>query len=62
MYTRLNGISVQCKINNSTGFPKVSIVVVKELNKEYFTTIKSFVYISVIIILNIRNQNLVNFR
>ena len=31
------------------------IVIVKELNKEYFTTIKRFVYVSVIIKLNFEN-------
>ena len=34
------------------------IVVVKELNKEYFTTIKRVVYISVIIRLNFENPKL----
>ena len=39
----------------------MSFVVVKELNKEYFTDIKNFVYISVIFLLNIKNQNLIKF-
>ena len=30
----------------------MSIVVVKKINKDYITTMKSFVYISVIVILN----------
>ena len=46
---------------NSTGSPIMLIVVVKELHKEYFTTIKRFIYISVIIILNIENQKLIKF-
>ena len=37
------------------------IVIVKELNKEYFTTIKRFVYISVIIKLNFENPKLDKF-
>ena len=37
------------------------IVVVKKLNKEYFNNIKQFVYISVIIILIIKIQNLIKF-
>ena len=39
----------------------MSIVVVKELHKEYFTAIKIFVYISVRIISTIENQKLINF-
>ena len=34
------------------------IVIVKELNKEYFTSIKKFVYISLIIKLNFENPKL----
>ena len=37
------------------------IVIMKELNKEYFITIKRFVYISVIIKLNFENPNLDKF-
>ena len=37
----------------------MSIVVVKKLNKKYFTTIKENVYISVIIILSNKNPNLI---
>ena len=37
------------------------IVIVKELNKEYFTTIKRFVYMSVIIKLNFENPKLDEF-
>ena len=39
----------------------MSNVVVKELNKEYFTNKKGFVYISEIIILNIKNEKLIKF-
>ena len=42
----------------------MSIVIVNELNKKYVTTIKIFVYISVIITSNIKNKNktkLINF-
>ena len=37
------------------------IVIVKELNKEYFTSINKFVYISVIIKLNFENPKLDKF-
>ena len=37
----------------------MSIVAGKELNKEYFTSIKGCVYISAMIILNIKNKNLI---
>ena len=37
------------------------IVIVKELNKEFFTAIQRFVYISVIIKLNFENPKLDKF-
>ena len=37
------------------------IVVVQKLNNKYFTTVQSCLYISVIIILNIKKQNLIKF-
>ena len=63
MYTWLTGKPVQnlsYNINNSTQFPIMSIHVEKEPNKKYFT--QCFVYISVIVILNIKYRNLINFR
>ena len=59
MYTLVK--TYQYKINNSTGCQIMFIVIVKELNKEYFTTIKIFVYISVMIKLNFENPKLDKF-
>ena len=39
----------------------MSIIVVKEQNKKYFTAIKFFVYISIIIVLKIKYQYLIKF-
>ena len=46
----------QYKISNSSWSQIMLIVIVKKFHKEYFATIKRFVYISVIIISNIENK------
>ena len=60
IYTCLK--TLQYKINSSTWLLIMSIVVVKEVLKKYFTVLKRFVYISVIpYISNIENQELIIF-